>query len=78
MRSIIQAFQDDKFRRVKIGVGKPAAGQSVDDYVLTPFPPEQAVAIDTANQTAADRENGDDQERDWAPNRRDERRGRLG
>ena len=55
VRSILQAFQDDKFRRVKIGVGQPRQGQSVMDYVLTPFPIEQRAAVAAANQTAADR-----------------------
>ncbi len=55
VQSIIQAIQDDQFRRVKIGIGKPAAGQSVADYVLTPSPPEQLAAVDAANHAAADR-----------------------
>lgn len=55
VRSILQAFQDDKFRRVKIGVGQPLEGQSVIDYVLAPFPAEQQAAVTAANQTAADR-----------------------
>lgn len=55
VRSILQAFQDDKFRRVKIGVGQPRDGQSVIDYVLAPFPAEQQAAVTAANQTAADR-----------------------
>lgn len=55
VRSILQAFQDDKFRRVKIGVGQPREGQSVIDYVLTPFPAGQQAAVAAANQTAADR-----------------------
>ena len=55
VRSILQAFQDDKFRRVKIGVGQPSQGQSVIDYVLTPFPEAQHAAVAAAHQTAADR-----------------------
>ena len=55
VRSILQAFQDDKFRRVKIGVGQPREGQSVIDYVLTSFPAEQQAAVAVANRTAADR-----------------------
>lgn len=55
VRSILQAFQDDKFRRVKIGVGQPSQGQSVMDYVLTPFPEARHAAVAAANQTAADR-----------------------
>lgn len=55
VQSIIQAFQDDQFRRVKIGIGKPGAAQSVADYVLTPFPPQQLATVDAANHAAADR-----------------------
>lgn len=55
VQSIIQAFQEDKFRRVKIGIGKPDGSQSVIDYVLTPFPHEQRAAIDAGNEVAADR-----------------------
>ena len=55
VQSIIQAFQDDKFRRVKIGIGKPPVDRSVIDYVLTPFPTEQLAAVDTAKHAAADR-----------------------
>ncbi len=55
MQSIVQAFQDDKFRRVKIGVGKPLDGQSVADYVLTPFAAEALAAADAAGRAAADR-----------------------
>ena len=55
VRSILQAFQDDQFRRVKIGVGQPREGQSVIDYVLTPFTPGQLDIIKLANLAAADR-----------------------
>ena len=55
VQSIVQAFQDDKFRRIKIGIGKPGADQSVADYVLTPFPLEQHAAVDAANHAAANR-----------------------
>jgi aminoacyl-tRNA hydrolase len=55
VRSILQTFQDDKFRRVKIGVGQPKEDQSAIDYVLEPFSPEQRAAVDAANCTAADR-----------------------
>jgi aminoacyl-tRNA hydrolase len=54
VRSILQAFQDDRFRRVKIGIGKPTS-QPVVDYVLTPFPPEQTETINLAIHQAAER-----------------------
>lgn len=55
VQSIVQAFQDDKFRRIKIGVGRPAPGTPVIDYVLTPFSTGQRATIDAACRTAADR-----------------------
>lgn len=55
VRSILNAFQNDQFRRVKIGVGKPHAGQSVIDFVLTPFSEEQRAIVATINSAAADK-----------------------
>ncbi|MCX7220235.1 MAG: aminoacyl-tRNA hydrolase [Burkholderiales bacterium] len=55
VRSILQAFQDDQFWRVKIGVGKGAAGQTVADYVLTPFGIEQQALVAQLNRDAADK-----------------------
>lgn len=55
VQSIVQAFQDDKCRRIKIGVGRPPPGIRVLDYVLTPFPSAQLVLIDVACGTAVDR-----------------------
>lgn len=55
VRSILQAFQDDKFRRVKIGVGQPNVGELAIDRVLRPFEPQQHAAADAANRMAADR-----------------------
>lgn len=55
VRSILQAFQDDQFRRVKIGVGQAGEGQSVIDFVLTPFPAEMHAAVTSCNHSAADR-----------------------
>ena len=52
---IVEAFQEDKIRRVKIGVGRPAPGTAILDYVLTPFPPEQRTTVASANRAAADR-----------------------
>lgn len=55
VRSIVQAFQDDRFRRVKIGVGQPRENQSGADYVLEPFMQQHRSAVDAANRMAADR-----------------------
>ena len=55
VQSIVQAFQDDKFRRIKIGVGRPSPGSPVHDYVLTPFSPTQIQSIVSAYDTAIGR-----------------------
>lgn len=53
VRSVIEAFQDDRIGRVKIGVGKPEAGQTVDEFVLAKFAPEQSAEVDAALNKAA-------------------------
>lgn len=55
VQSIIQAFQDDKFRRIKIGVGRPSPGSPVLEYVLKPFSSTQIETIISAYDTAIDR-----------------------
>lgn len=46
--SILEAFQTDQFRRVKVGVGKADTKLIQADYVLTAFATEDRAAIDTA------------------------------
>jgi UDP-N-acetylmuramoyl-tripeptide--D-alanyl-D-alanine ligase len=55
VRSILNTFQDDTFRRVKLGIGKSAEGLSVSDYVLTPFTLAQQAVVESMSETAADR-----------------------
>lgn len=55
VRSIIQTFQSDTFRRVKVGVGRPEGQSPVLDYLLTPLPPERRPVIDQACKDAARR-----------------------
>jgi aminoacyl-tRNA hydrolase len=55
VQSILQAFQDDKFRRVKVGVGQPDSGQSTADFVLTPFSATHKTSMAQASRNAADR-----------------------
>ena len=46
--SIIDAFQSDAFRRVKVGVGKAEATRNRVGYLLTPFSKSDRAAIDRA------------------------------
>ncbi|MGE0118001.1 MAG: aminoacyl-tRNA hydrolase [Dongiaceae bacterium] len=55
VRSVLQTFHTDEIRRVRIGVGRPAPGQPVDEYVLAPFAPATLGIIDEASTEAADR-----------------------
>ncbi|MBL8421002.1 MAG: hypothetical protein JNK92_10230 [Dechloromonas sp.] len=50
--SILEAFQSDAFRRIKIGVGKPGGEHNRVAYVLTPFAAEDRPTIDQAVLTA--------------------------
>jgi UDP-N-acetylmuramoyl-tripeptide--D-alanyl-D-alanine ligase len=50
MRSIIEAFQTDEFRRVKVGVRREGQGRA--DAVLTPFTADDTVVIDKAYDQA--------------------------
>ncbi len=57
--SIIEALGTEEFRRVKVGIGRPAPpGQQkelVVDHVLSPFDPDEREAVEAACDTAADR-----------------------
>jgi aminoacyl-tRNA hydrolase len=55
VQSIIVAFQSEAFRRVKIGVGRPASAEDLVEYVLTPFNAAQRETIDQACREAAGR-----------------------
>jgi UDP-N-acetylmuramoyl-tripeptide--D-alanyl-D-alanine ligase len=50
--SILEAFQSDAFRRVKMGVGKPGGKLDRVAYVLTPFADEDRATIEQAVMTA--------------------------
>ncbi len=53
--SILDAFQTDTFRRVKIGVGRPGENVDTSEYVLTPFPETDRNAVDKAIESARER-----------------------
>ncbi len=58
VHSVIESLGTDLFRRVKIGIGRPAPpGQQKDlvvDHVLSPFYPDELDAVETACAEAAD------------------------
>ena len=58
VRSVIEALGTDAFRRVKVGIGRPAPpGQQKElivDHVLSPFFPDEREAVENACSRAAD------------------------
>jgi PTH1 family peptidyl-tRNA hydrolase len=55
VRSIIEAFQTEELRRVKIGIGRPGSKAEVTDHVLTGFAPDELPVIESACAEAAER-----------------------
>jgi PTH1 family peptidyl-tRNA hydrolase len=51
--SIIDALGSNRFARVKIGVGRPPAGEEAADYVLAAVPPEERSILEETVQRAA-------------------------
>jgi PTH1 family peptidyl-tRNA hydrolase len=45
MKSMIQELGTQEFPRLRIGIGRPAPGWEVPDWVLAPFGPDDAAAI---------------------------------
>jgi PTH1 family peptidyl-tRNA hydrolase len=58
VQSVIDALGTEEFRRVKVGIGRPAVpGEKRDqvvDHVLSPFYPDELDAIEAAVTAAAD------------------------
>lgn len=54
MKSIIYLLKDDKFPRVKIGVGRPQEGRDLADFVLGRFTKDEEMDIDEVLNRAAD------------------------
>jgi PTH1 family peptidyl-tRNA hydrolase len=52
MRSIIEAFQTDEFRRVKVGVKREGMIRNSTDAVVTPFTVDETVVISKAYEQA--------------------------
>ncbi|MDO5707799.1 MAG: aminoacyl-tRNA hydrolase [Andreesenia angusta] len=54
LKSIIYLLKDDRFPRVKIGVGRQREGQNLADYVLSGFRKEDIETVEIAIERAAD------------------------
>jgi PTH1 family peptidyl-tRNA hydrolase len=52
VRSILHAFEDNRFRRVKVGVGLPPPGRTLSDHVLAPFRTDERETVERAMQQA--------------------------
>lgn len=51
--SIIQSLQTDRFSRLKIGVGRPPAGQATEDHVLRRFGRAERALLSKALEKSA-------------------------
>jgi PTH1 family peptidyl-tRNA hydrolase len=54
VKSIISAFGDPGFPRVRVGIGRPAPGRDPADYVLSDFSRAEAAALPDVITRAAD------------------------
>lgn len=52
IRSLIEALGTQEFRRVKVGVGRPASKDEVVEWVLTAFTPEERQALPAVEERA--------------------------
>jgi len=52
--SLIESWQTPDFIRVRVGVGRPPAGEDAIDYVLSPFTPAEREALPAILRRAAD------------------------
>ncbi|WP_124726312.1 aminoacyl-tRNA hydrolase [Staphylospora marina] len=54
MKSIIACLGTDRFKRIRIGIGRPDPGVSVPDHVLSPFLSEELdVVMDSVDRAAS-------------------------
>ena len=52
--SLIDSWRTPLFTRVRVGVGRPPAGEDAIDYVLSPFAPTEREALTAVLRRAAD------------------------
>ena len=55
LRDLVARLGSGEFQRLRIGIGRPLAGQDPADYVLSTFRPEERGPIESAISSAADR-----------------------
>ncbi|UCZ55192.1 aminoacyl-tRNA hydrolase [Bacillus shivajii] len=48
IRSIISQLGTDKFKRIRVGIGRPPEGQAVPNYVLGGFQQDERIEVDRA------------------------------
>jgi PTH1 family peptidyl-tRNA hydrolase len=54
LRSVMDSLGTGEFRRVKVGIGRPAAGRTAEAWVLEAFAPDERPVADEAIARAAD------------------------
>lgn len=54
LKSIINVLGSQEFSRIRIGIGRPDAGRTVIDHVLSPFPTADRAAVEAVLERAAD------------------------
>jgi PTH1 family peptidyl-tRNA hydrolase len=54
IRSVMEALGDDRFLRLRIGIGRPPRGVPAEDYVLEPFEEEERPQVERALERALD------------------------
>ncbi|OFW82197.1 MAG: aminoacyl-tRNA hydrolase [Alicyclobacillus sp. RIFOXYA1_FULL_53_8] len=54
VKSVISRLGSESFARVRIGIGRPGAGRTVIDHVLSPFPAADRLLVREATLRAAD------------------------
>jgi PTH1 family peptidyl-tRNA hydrolase len=52
VKSVIQHLGTEQFKRIRLGISRPAAGADVVNYVLSPFTAEEMPRVKDAIQTA--------------------------
>lgn len=54
IRSVIEHLGSRQFPRIKIGIGRPLNGESIEDYVLAPFYADQKGIVEEVIRIAVD------------------------